>query len=366
MPEIFITPHWLGFFISWGTSIWIIYRLFNAAGESVKENVKLGASNWLKNLNSQKLPDWSGQFSALFDKVFTSKHLSFKCFGRSSIFSISSFMMFYLILGGSARYLVISTPPWESDRKVRYVNLQIDSLNKGIGLLTKEHGVYDKAAMRKIVKDPIIKQEIVVIRQNIEVKRLELKELKNKIYKESSVDFFASNKSDIPLGKLLILFFLANLIPDYFSLLETRYLLKVIDEASHVWLKFMLLLVDLFLTFLIFWLGIWFFLRIGLSISGITIDFRDLNYGFEYFVSHNYFIIILLATSYFTSIWIWLYLLSGIAIKILNPVYWIISKSKNIFDIDNQPFNAMGFMLMIIISISYLVWGGFIIIHNLA
>ncbi len=68
-----------------------VWALFNRADKAITEETKISISLWLLELGpSEGNPKWPGQFIKIFDAVFGEKHLSWKCFFRSSVASYAA------------------------------------------------------------------------------------------------------------------------------------------------------------------------------------------------------------------------------------------------------------------------------------
>ncbi|MCF8367586.1 MAG: hypothetical protein K9G76_00995 [Bacteroidales bacterium] len=164
---------------------------------------------------------------------------------------------------------------------------------------------------------------------------------------------------------VLWMFIFLNLVPDYFSLLETRIILKKLKTVRSVPMYFFLLILDLMLTALIYYLNLIFFGSIqdlftdGFSfniwknsISGTT----DLYLGLW---DYTDIFSVWLYSTFLTSIWLWLFLISTFFIKILTKSLKGLEFFQKHLDIDNKPFNAIGYFLMINVTIVYIIIGIF-------
>ncbi|MEM1131005.1 MAG: sel1 repeat family protein [Pseudomonadota bacterium] len=72
-----------------------LYWLMRFAGGHFNDDAKAALSLWLQGDYRET---WSAQFCRLFDAFFTERHLSFKCFWRSSLFSIAAVIGLYFLL----------------------------------------------------------------------------------------------------------------------------------------------------------------------------------------------------------------------------------------------------------------------------
>lgn len=376
-------PYWLEFFVSWATVIWIVYRIFNAAGEAVNNKYKKATTEWLKNTQKGVDSSWPSQILVLFDRVFSKKRLSLKCFIISSLFSTLSFIAVFLLLSGPSNYFTLASPPWETDPEVVKTNQEIDSLTSSLDLLytatrpvnnESQLNIYEARIRKDEARlDAIMKYELKDVGQGslddtlrairgnqrlqLRGKKTDLKELRDRIYNEERHQFYTDTNSNISFYQLLVIFFFANLIPDYLSLIQTRYMLTLMEDVDILFGKIFLLLLDFCFTFFIFWVSIFTFLQIGLNISEIKMDLNDVANGPGYFVSRNSYLIIFLFTSYFTSIWICLYLVSSLVLKIFKPWKFVVIKGVEVFDVENKPFKTIGFFSIFLISLLYLFWG---------
>jgi hypothetical protein len=68
-----------------------LWFLFDKAEEAVSATVRRSASAWLRRVDPEsRVARWPALFAAGFDKVFSEKHLSGKCFYRSCVASLVS------------------------------------------------------------------------------------------------------------------------------------------------------------------------------------------------------------------------------------------------------------------------------------
>ncbi len=308
-------PYWLAFIGSWLGLIWAVYRLFKEAGDTVKEETKTAAALWLLNFGDSKdLPSWPSQFVALFDKIFTKNHWSWKCFRRSAIVSIVILLIGWL--------LFLTLFPESGKRSFEVMDYMLNE----------------------------------------------------KMY------------FNFVFGAISFVL-LFCIIPDYFSLLETRWILKLASKTRNFFVHVMLIIFDILLSFGI--LALFAFLAfislqvVFLKTSSVenvsyillfTID-RTIFYFFDttiFFMPSSYpsFIrssdlgtldssLVLVVTTFFTSIWLYLYIVSGLILKLISISNTGFKFLQNNLDIEEKPFRSMGFIVMILISIGYMIGGLF-------
>lgn len=153
-----------------------------------------------------------------------------------------------------------------------------------------------------------------------------------------------------------------NFLPDYFSLLETRYAIGLMQRA-HSWARIVLILIaDLIATTLIAFSAFLAFLGFWYMMAGHEPDYlRWLVYDF---VSHGIF---LDATNYrgvpfgvwfystfFTSVWVWLYAISGLVVKLAGYLSIGFNRLKWFLDIENKPLQSLGIISMVLVTLIYL------------
>lgn len=278
LPPIFIM---IGSYFAMAGGVW---TLFDRADKAIKDETRKSISRWLTETNpNEENSKWPGQFIKIFDSVFGEKHLSWRCFLRSSV----------------ASYIAIFI--------LSLVHLSI----RGIGELFSLNGEFDSFWILSLFS----------------------------------------------FGAML------NLLPDYVSLLETRYILGWISCSKSFLKTFSLLCLDLSISSLLFIGGLVLLIYIFFLVdptftrsihhelaSGLT----DLKSG----LSFEHYLGILFYSTFFTSVWIWLYVLSGLTIKIYHKAGRGFKWLNRFLDFKNKPLPALGFMSNLIILFLYLIGFG--------
>lgn len=156
-----------------------------------------------------------------------------------------------------------------------------------------------------------------------------------------------------------------NLIPDYFSLLETRYILQFIEGSNSSVKIIFFLIIDLVLTILIF-VGVGLILLLGSLFSyygGIPIlEFTKLLFVDNYWQEiiwirnggGNQFGIFFYST-FLTSIWIWFFGVSYMFLSLIAQSGPAIKLLKYILPIEDKPFRSIGIVSGLIALIIYFV-----------
>lgn len=146
-----------------------------------------------------------------------------------------------------------------------------------------------------------------------------------------------------------VFWLILNAIPDYVSFIETRLVLGFMAKTNSSILHVLLIIVDAIVTFFItitipfFLIGINFskieYLQLGLSLSIVE------GYGN---MGNLPLVPIFFITSFFTSIWIWLYGTAGILGKLFhryNLMDW--------FNIDQRPLSYLARYISVVVIIAY-------------
>lgn len=109
----------------------------------------------------------------------------------------------------------------------------------------------------------------------------------------------------ITLLKAIVLGTLINIVPDYISLLETRWLLKHIDRFKSFWSQILVLLVDVVITGVIIWIPI---NVIKYFLDGTQVSIVEMLAVFSIYSVFFY-------STFVTSVWTWLYFISCWVLK---------------------------------------------------
>jgi len=63
-----------------------------------------------------------------------------------------------------------------------------------------------------------------------------------------------------------------------------------------------------------------------------------------------------LYSTYFTSVWVWLYALSGLAVRLTQFFGLRVHRLKGVLDIENKPLRSMGFVSIALVSLLFVVF----------
>jgi len=162
---------------------------------------------------------------------------------------------------------------------------------------------------------------------------------------------------------------LVNILADYFSLLETRFMLKYLSKNYSKGRLIQVIILDIIFTFLIFIIitllyfkCIYFrYLVLDIAEEGAIryIFSSEVVYATLCFdvIEKDWF-----STSpvfysvFFTSIWLWVYAISGFFIKLFHIVKHNFSLSIIFFDIEQKPFYYISFVAIMVESLIYICY----------
>ena len=281
---------------SWLSITGGLYGLFSKAGDLLKKESREKLSRSIKGLDLPKRANWPEMFAELFDGVFGEKHLSFRCFFRSSIASLFSLVVVGMILEGVTR-----------------------GKAEVFGLIPVYSGLVG----------PIVAIVFVV------------------------------------------LIVLINTIPDYLSLYETRMMLNWLRRSASWRRVVFFLFLDVLLTSAIFAVigvvsvsavgGLWVLLLdypasiyISYVLENIYVYvFGTASHGPMW--SPTGYLAVFFYTTFFTSVWVWLYGLSTVTMRLLGKTRSGLHFFRRHFDLDEYPLRAMGFVVVIFITVVYLI-----------
>jgi hypothetical protein len=169
---------------------------------------------------------------------------------------------------------------------------------------------------------------------------------------------------------------LINFIPDYISLLETRYLISLVSKKKPKNIIFILIFFDIFLSTIIIFFGIQLYNSLK-YIFHVIPDERTMlwmlifNLGslpesyFEcltYLLSFDSVYSLFFYSTFFTSVWLWVYSISVFIApplaKICSKWYWLLN---NFFDIANKPILSLGWISSMIVTLIFALLTPFVI-----
>ena len=153
---------------------------------------------------------------------------------------------------------------------------------------------------------------------------------------------------------------IGNCIPDYLSLLESRYALGRLVRASSKYGIFGLLLLDLMVTSAIALLALQVVYNLGLRLA-VHGDWTAARaFFYESFMRyHQGLIWLCFIPAFFTSIWLWLYASSGFLLKAARRFDIGFEWFNRKFDIEKKPLQSIGLVAGALVAVVY--WAAMIV-----
>ena len=143
-------------------------------------------------------------------------------------------------------------------------------------------------------------------------------------------------RAELSLGSVLVLALAVNVVADYVSLLETRYLLGRMHRVRSVLAQFAVLVADLVISAAIIWLAILAY-RLSPIYQGEAESFAEILGVFSIFSVAFY-------STFLTSVWSWAYILST----------WIMRTFKKLrladwLDVEHKPVRVLAYVLALVV-----------------
>jgi len=249
-----------------------VWGFFKGVESILTDDTKFEMAVWLVGVKvGQKVKPWPDTFAKVFDRVFGTKHLSWKCFWRSCLASYG--MVAVVIL-------------WES--------------------------------------------------------------VQPRTYRSSE------SLLEIASGTAYYSFF-GNVVPDFVSLLETRYVLGRMVPERRTWMLIGWVMIDLLIT-----TGMA-LLVAHVILSSWWVDNNPLKWSWtpKAFWSHftDYHqvnsAITFTVPAFFTSVWLWLYAGSGFLLKAARRFDIGFDWFNRKFDIEKKPLSSIGFVAAVLVVVCY-------------
>lgn len=177
---------------------------------------------------------------------------------------------------------------------------------------------------------------------------------------------FVKDENYIFLVLIFVMACVLNLIPDYLSLLESRHIIRWMSRRRSIVRIFALLAVDLLISAAIISVAFFYWLAPILFKSGDPV--------FNSFLSVLLHLLLLSSLSeglpsfgicfystFFTSVWVWVYALSGLVVRLGQYLGISLRGLKMILDLDKKPLRSMGLVAMLLVTLLYLVAAPFLL-----
>ena len=141
--------------------------------------------------------------------------------------------------------------------------------------------------------------------------------------------------NDASLGRVLLAALVVNLVADYLSLLETRFLLGQMHRFKTAWQQAVILLVDALLSGLIIWIAIRTYLTSPIS-GGASGSFPEIAGIFSIYS-------VLFYSTFLTSVWTWGYVLSTWLMRLFTRL-----RIAHFLDVVGKPMTILGYAMALI------------------
>ena len=147
---------------------------------------------------------------------------------------------------------------------------------------------------------------------------------------------------------------LFNLVPDYISLLETRWILH---KSAHVGIKklIVLLVLDVIITGTIF-ACMATLLFMGLGSTSDFIESFSTGIRFRSPMGDDISIGVFFYSTYFTSVWLYLLMAASITTKLLYSLGHTGNQVLALLKVEEKPFNSMGLLLIGLLTLAFAIY----------
>lgn len=180
------------------------------------------------------------------------------------------------------------------------------------------------------------------------------------------------------LGLILIIPVSMNVGVDYMSLFETRWILGRMSASDNSLVHACYLAIDLVLTFLCILVPFFVIQFMGISLIaghsvGSAIFWKQLfgalqnavelffMFGNEEFGGLPDVMSIMLFSTTFTSVWVWLYVGAGLLLQAFHPVLESLDVLKQHLNVETRPIHTMGMLLAVLTSLGFAISAPFVL-----
>ena len=169
------------------------------------------------------------------------------------------------------------------------------------------------------------------------------------------------------LLEIALLTILLNFLPDYLSLLETRYILRSMGSTRSTPPLVLLLIIDAILTCYIFAVLGFGGARVLLlgwtsgSFNGsLTLEeFREFLAIWSSLFRLENPVGVFLWSTFFTSLWLWLYALAGLLVRLSKPLTQGIDSLRDRLKVEERPLYSIGLVAGAITALTWWGWNWF-------
>ena len=291
----------------------ILTPLYHAAKtiDEANKEAKNEVSLFFLNFNKRSLTKIPFFFSMLFNQIYSERHFSWKCFLRSALTSVLFFIFLAKVLQADL-YSVITLPQ------------NVERIASNEDAIEEAYNSYVRSLEEENDENPVISKN----------------ELKSVVKK-------APFLSGLSIFIFLLLF---NIVPDYISLYETRYMLGLMNLHEKIRDLVVILIFDAMLTFSIYVItSIFMLLAFSYGISWVLgeevffVSFLMLGF-IALFMAKVSFI-----ATFATSIWLYLFCITVSCVLLWKKASDKIITLQKILDFENRPFQSLHAILCFLI-----------------
>lgn len=159
-----------------------------------------------------------------------------------------------------------------------------------------------------------------------------------------------------------------NVIPDYFSLLETRYLLHWMSKTRSWYGYIIVMIIDIIATLLIaFVIGGILMGIVNQSLTGhydifqwflyypIYLAETFFSFGISFEARQGVSMGVFIYSTLWTSVWLWLFILATTVMRFIQPAHRIGALAFHLINFETAPYRGIGAVAAVIACIIYLV-----------
>jgi hypothetical protein len=148
-----------------------------------------------------------------------------------------------------------------------------------------------------------------------------------------------------------------NGIPDYVSLIQTRYLLRWVAAVRTSTARLALILLDLGLTSALVLGVLYFVLTVFLTgdefFSVGETFVRSLKFEVGSRAEDDISLGVFVYSTYFTSVWLWIFLVSGMLVRMISSTNFALRILRQVLDLEQKPLRSLGFVSMLLVTLAY-------------
>lgn len=164
---------------------------------------------------------------------------------------------------------------------------------------------------------------------------------------------------------------LLNSVVDYVSLYQTRWLIGKMAKTGRTVVHFGFLALDAALTTAIFIYSVASVQLLAMTLQGFApsgLDVLQLLFYSMPLAVYSWVIggsepalWAVFFSTFFTSVWVWLYALAGLAMRGTLSLFRGVDLMRNLFDVEERPIHALGVMLAVLTTGAFLVGAPFLL-----